>query len=185
MDVFGWACCAAVCVAFAAGAACVGVDAGARLFALPERLDGDWVPNATLVLELLAAALEGGQSIPDALRAVGACCTGPCAGAFAAVSDGLMEGASWDEAWVCAPDEPRLAAVCSAVRDALRESWNEGVAAVAQIDAAMEQLDTMERMGIERAASKLSVRLLLPMGLCFLPAFLCIAVIPTIISFIR
>ena len=81
--------------------------------------------------------------------------------------------------WAC------CAAVCSAVRDALRESWNEGVAAVAQIDAAMEQLDTMERMGIERAASKLSVRLLLPMGLCFLPAFLCIAVIPTIISFIR
>ena len=28
-------------------------------------------------------------------------------------------------------------------------------------------------------------RLLLPMGLCFLPAFLCIAVVPTIMSFVQ
>ena len=67
----------------------------------------------------------------------------------------------------------------------LREPWNDGVAAGAQIGATMEQLETTERMEIERASSRLSVRLLLPMGLCFLPAFLCIAVIPTIISFAR
>lgn len=184
-DAIGWACCAAVCAAFAVAAALAGHDVGFRLRALPGRVHEDWVPSVPLVLRLLDAALESGVSIPRALRAVGACCAGPCAEAFSAVCDELAAGASWDDAWTCARDEPRIAAIAATVRATLREPWNEGVAAGARIGATMEQLETTERMEIERAASRLSVRLLLPMGLCFLPAFLCIAVIPTIISFAR
>ena len=46
-------------------------------------------------------------------------------------------------------------------------------------------MDGSERARIEQRASRLSVRLLLPMGLCLLPAFLLIAVVPTIMSFMR
>lgn len=181
----GWAWCAAVCAGFAVFAALTEPCVGVRLRALPGRVCEDWVPSAPLVLQLLGAALESGASIPHALRAVGACCAGPCAEAFAAVCDELSVGASWGDAWTCAADDPRVADVAATVCATLRESWNEGVAAGDRIDATMEQLETTERMEIERAASRLSVRLLLPMGLCFLPAFLCIAVIPTIISFAR
>ena len=44
--------------------------------------------------------------------------------------------------------------------------------------AAIECVDGAARAGIERRAAKLSVRLLMPTGLCFLPAFICVGVIP-------
>ena len=184
-DAIGWVWCAAVCAGCAVAAALAEADVGGRLRALPGRMREDWVPSAPLVLQLLDAALASGVSIPRALRAVGVCCAGPCAEAFAAVCDELAAGASWDDAWNCAADDPRLAGIAATVCATLREPWNDGVAAGAQLGATMEQLETTERMEIERASSRLSVRLLLPMGLCFLPAFLCIAVIPTIISFAR
>lgn len=69
------------------------------------------------------------------------------------------------------------------VRDTLEPSWTQGVRAGPRLRAVIEQLDSTERMRVERRSRQLSVRLLLPTGLCFLPAFLCIAVIPTIASF--
>lgn len=114
-----------------------------------------------------------------------------CASALAAVADALEQGVPWGDAWSVAgafADEPGtrgLGAVLHTLDDALRSPWQDGSAAVPRLRAAAEQLDTLERMHIERAASTLSVRLLLPMGLCFLPAFLCIAVVPTIMSFVQ
>ncbi len=125
------------------------------------------------------------------LRTVGACCGPVCASALAAVADALEQGVPWGDAWSVAGafvDEPGtrgLGAVLHTLDDALRSPWQDGSAAVPRLRAAAEQLDTLERMHIERAASTLSVRLLLPMGLCFLPAFLCIAVVPTIMSWCR
>lgn len=147
----------------------------------------DWEPSGTLVIALVVAALEQGASIPTALRTVGACCGPACASALADVADSLEQGVPWGDAWSVA-DEPGtrgLAAVLHTLADALRSPWQDGSAAVPRLRAAAEQLDSLERMHIERTASALSVRLLLPMGLCFLPAFLCIAVVPTIMSFLR
>lgn len=132
----------------------------------------DWEPSGTLVIALVIAALEQGASIPTALRTVGACCGPVCASALAAVADALEQGVPWGDAW----------SVAGAFVD---EPGTRGLGAVPRLRAAAEQLDTLERMHIERAASTLSVRLLLPMGLCFLPAFLCIAVVPTIMSFVQ
>lgn len=151
----------------------------------------DWEPSGTLVIALVIAALEQGASIPAALRTVGACCGPVCASALAAVADALEQGVPWGDAWSVAGafvDEPGtrgVGAVLHTLDDALRSPWQDGSAAVPRLRVAAEQLDTLERMHIERAASTLSVRLLLPMGLCFLPAFLCIAVVPTIMSFVQ
>lgn len=151
--------------------------------------DDDWRPSGTLVIALVVAALEQGASIPTALRTVGACCGPACASALADVAGALEQGMPWNDAWSVAavlvdePDTRGLAAVLHTLADALRSPWHDGSAAVPRLRAAAEQLDALERMRIERAASALSVRLLLPMGLCFLPAFLCIAVVPTIMSF--
>ena len=41
-----------------------------------------------------------------------------------------------------------------------------------------------ERSRIEQSAAKLSIRLLLPTGLCMLPAFVAIGVIPAVMSFL-
>ena len=52
-----------------------------------------------------------------------------------------------------------------------------------RLESAIEQLDRDERAAIERNAAKLSVKLLMPTGLCFLPAFVLVGVIPAIASF--
>ena len=70
------------------------------------------------------------------------------------------------------------------VAGVLEASWEHGDAPVGCIDAAVEQMDRDERSDIERHAARLSVRLLMPMGLCFLPSFILIGVLPVIVSFV-
>jgi pilus assembly protein TadC len=40
-----------------------------------------------------------------------------------------------------------------------------------------------EESAVEITAAKLSVRLLLPTGLCFLPAFILVGVLPSVVAF--
>jgi len=61
--------------------------------------------------------------------------------------------------------------------------WTHGDMPGVRLESAIEQLDRDERAAIERNAAKLSVKLLMPTGLCFLPAFVLVGVIPAIASF--
>lgn len=190
-----WACAAAVCAACSVLLVDDPGVAGRRLAALGDPSDAGrrWSPDAALVLRLLVAALMRGAPIPDALRAVGRSCGGVCRVRFAAVADALTHGVPWDDAWAGArarvpaggavDGEDGFDEALELVEDALRPSWAEGVAAVPRLRAACDQFDALARARIERAAAVLAVRLLMPTGLCFLPAFLCIAVIPTVMSF--
>lgn len=72
----------------------------------------------------------------------------------------------------------------SIINDALTDSWTRGVSPVGPLESAVEQLDARARASIEQSAQRLSVRLLLPTGLCFLPAFMLIGIIPAIGSFV-
>ena len=112
-----------------------------------------------LILEMLSVAIRQGSSIPRALIVVG-------------------DIVSWDDAW---PDDGDLAVV----RDAFASSWHSGTSPVERLETAVEQLDWDERSQIEQAAAKLSVRLLLPTGLCFLPAFVAVGIIPSVMSFVQ
>lgn len=77
-----------------------------------------------------------------------------------------------------------ISAMLERVAGVLEASWEHGDAPVGCIDAAVEQMDRDERSDIERHAARLSVRLLMPMGLCFLPSFILIGVLPVIVSFV-
>lgn len=135
-----------------------------------------------VAMALIDVALQAGQPIPQALQEAGAVVEGDVGHALAQAGASLLGGASWDDAWqlACAGcRQPML----EALRDELRDSWEHGVPACTRLEGAVERLSVRERMAIERQASKLSVRLLLPMGLCFLPSFVCIGVIPAIASF--
>ncbi|PJM78418.1 type II secretion system F family protein [Bifidobacterium scaligerum] len=155
-----------------------------------------------LILHMLQAALRQGASIPGALEAVGAVAKGACGGGLARTGELLNAGASWHDAWKVAfagtkePTNKKLPyaershveashteSALRLIRDALESSWMHGDAPAARIEAASEQLSRDERARIERSTAKLTVRLLMPTGLCFLPAFVCIGVIPSIISF--
>ncbi|MCH9276763.1 hypothetical protein JS533_010845, partial [Bifidobacterium amazonense] len=70
------------------------------------------------------------------------------------------------------------------LEDALEPAWRRGASPVMRLEAAIDQLDSDERSRIEESAGRLSVRLLLPTGLCFLPSFIIVGVIPAIASFL-
>ena len=71
----------------------------------------------------------------------------------------------------------------AALRRALEPSWKEGSAPLGRLESLAQSALADQEVGIELEASKLGVRLLLPTGLCFLPAFILLGVIPCIAAF--
>ena len=143
----------------------------------PVRVPADLAPAGRvrelplpLVLEMLSVAIR-------ALIAVGDIAAGEFGAGLRSAGEQLNKGVSWDDAW---PDDGDLAVV----RDAFASSWHSGASPVERLETAVEQLDWDERSQIEQAAAKLSVRLLLPTGLCFLPAFVAVGIIPAVMSFV-
>ena len=118
-----------------------------------------------LILEMLSVAIRQGASIPRALIAVGNIVEGEFGGGLRSAGERLNSGMPWNEAW---PDDDDCA----------------GSSPVNRLATAIEQLDWDERSRIEQSAAKLSIRLLLPTGLCMLPAFVAIGVIPAVMSFL-
>ena len=130
-----------------------------------------------LILEMLSVAIRQGASIPRALITVGNIVEGEFGGGLRSAGERLNSGMPWNEAW---PDDDD----CAVVRDAFSSSWSSGSSPVNRLATAIEQLDWDERSRIEQSAAKLSIRLLLPTGLCMLPAFVAIGVIPAVMSFL-
>ena len=130
-----------------------------------------------LILEMLSVAIRQGASIPRALITVGNIVEGEFGGGLRSAGARLNSGMPWNEAW---PDDDD----CAVVRDAFSSSWSSGSSPVNRLATAIEQLDWDERSRIEQSAAKLSIRLLLPTGLCMLPAFVAIGVIPAVMSFL-
>lgn len=139
-------------------------------------------PGITLILQLLATAVGQGTSIPRALEVIGESVAGSYGTSLVQVARALHRAVPWRDAWV-----PVLAAgrheELSLIRDALEDAWDQGVSPVGRLDVAVKQIRMRRRGAIERGASRLAIRLLVPTGLCFLPAFILIGVIPSIGSF--
>jgi pilus assembly protein TadC len=86
----------------------------------------------------------------------------------------LLLGATWREAWEEAPAELRV------LEEALVHAWEFGAPAAEALRSARE---ISEREALARAkaeAQRLGVRLVVPLGLCFLPSFILLAVVPLV-----
>lgn len=163
-------------------------SAVARLYEMDRRyaVHTAWEPSITLVLSMIAVAIEQGTSIPHALIGVGETLSGSTGNALSKVGYALLDAVPWQDAWIVAQRKDASANEClGIVRESLQSAWLEGAAPLAHIQATIERIGARERARIEQEASQLSVRLLLPTGLCFLPSFVCIAVVPAIASFIQ
>lgn len=71
------------------------------------------------------------------------------------------------------------------VEEVLKDSWTLGAPPANRLESTMEQIDASQKAAIDEAASRLSIDLLTPTALCFLPAFMLIGVVPCIGAFIR
>ncbi|MFE5309638.1 type II secretion system F family protein [Isoptericola sp. NPDC056578] len=164
--------------------ACLALDGRAPTHADGRVADPVDVP---VVLELLGAALRAGAGVPRALEATGAALDGaswsgasgsrsPDGVALRAAADALRLGADWEGAWRDAPD--RL----GPAHRALRGAWTDGASPSGALRAAGEELLRARRAAARTAAARLAVRLVLPLGACYLPAFVLIGLVPVLLA---
>lgn len=132
--------------------------------------------DAVLVLALVEAALTTGTAIPTALGAVGRAAGGTSGAALERAGSALVLGAAWSTAWAGAPPSVRP------VRDALESAWTAGAPPVPGLRALADRLRRERRRAVRTAAARLAVHLVLPLGACFLPAFVLVGLVPIVLS---
>ncbi|MBO9555464.1 type II secretion system F family protein [Cellulomonas sp.] len=135
--------------------------------------------DVVLVLELVDAAVATGVALPRALEAVGSAVGGARGDALHRAGTALVLGASWSTAWSGAGDALRM------VANALEPAWATGSAPGPALRACAEAVRRDRRGRVREAAGSLGVRLVLPLGLCFLPAFVLLGIVPVVLSFAR
>jgi pilus assembly protein TadC len=136
--------------------------------------------SVALALDLAAAALRAGQTVPDALRLV-APVTPSFGGVIARVSGLLRLGADPRDAWSAVPAGTVLVSVA---RTAVRSDVSGARLAAAFERSADRIRADLRAAGLARAA-RAGVSVLAPLGLCFLPAFVCLGIAPTVVGIAR
>ena len=130
--------------------------------------------DTALVLELLAAQLRAGLA---PLAALGTLAEALNSRPLHTVCQRLQMGSSWGSAW-----PGSAAGTFGELRDALAPAYTGGAPSTALLLSLADAHRLSERRAAERAAGKLSVALVVPLGLCSLPAFICLGIVPIIIS---
>ena len=127
-------------------------------------------------LALLALALRSGMGQPEALERVVQVSEGPVAAHLRAVTAALRWGRPSGEAWAYAPAAWGPAAMAWQVAE------RAGAGPAQLIEDASWRIREREDRRLETAGARAGVRLVLPLGLAFLPAFACTAVIPVVLA---
>ena len=130
--------------------------------------------DTALVLELLAAQLRAGLA---PLAALGTLAEALNSRALHTVCQRLQMGSNWGSAW-----SGSAAGTFGELRDALAPAYTGGAPSTALLLSLADAHRLSERRASERAAGKLSVALVVPLGLCSLPAFICLGIVPILIS---
>jgi Flp pilus assembly protein TadB len=126
--------------------------------------------------DLLAACLKAGLPVPTAVTAVAGELPANAAHALRASADRLALGADSATAWEPAISCPDTAALARGARRAA-QSGTALADLVADL-AATIRAHTAD--AAEAAAQRAGVLITAPLGLCFLPAFVCLGVVPVI-----
>jgi Flp pilus assembly protein TadB len=128
--------------------------------------------------DLLAAALRAGAPVERAAEAVADALAGPLGERMRRTARALRLGAGPAEAWA------HLAEVRGADRliaAAVRSSASGGALAGA-LGRLADDLRADRAVAVEAAAQRAGVLIVLPLGLCFLPAFLLAGLVPVLIA---
>lgn len=134
--------------------------------------------RSAATLDLLAACLAGGLPVPVALEAVAGTASPQTAIALRSVASHLALGVEPAEAWAPVRERPGLAELAVAATRTARAGT--ALAAHAK-DLARRLRESLSAEADERA-ERAGVVLAAPIGLCFLPAFLCLGVLPVVLG---
>ncbi|HKR51631.1 MAG TPA: type II secretion system F family protein [Pseudonocardiaceae bacterium] len=155
---------------------------------LKNRVSGRWLrahrdtDGESLALagawELLAACLRAGLPVPVGVRAVAERLHAPVGPALRRTAELLALGADPAQAW-----QPALECTATArIAKAARRSGRSGIALAESLTRLATAVRADAREQSESRAQRAGVLIAGPLGLCFLPAFLAIGVVPVVIG---
>jgi pilus assembly protein TadC len=165
-----------------------GVVAGGAVAVAADRLLRRETPDATAreqaalahdlpgICDLLAVCLAAGLPVPGALSAVAEAVPEPAGPRLRTVAARLRLGAAPREAWSGAP------AGLAALGRVLVRAGESGSAAVPALRALAADARAAARTATEAAVRRAGVWVLAPLGACFLPAFVCLGVVPLVLG---
>ena len=136
--------------------------------------------SAPMVADLMAACLASGASTVAATRATAEALGGPVAEVLNQCVVQFNLGAGPTQVWRPLGAEPSLAPIARAI---LR-SAETGAPLTAVLLRVSDDLRLARRAQLEQAAKTVGVKAVGPLGLCFLPAFMLLGVVPLIASLI-
>jgi Flp pilus assembly protein TadB len=136
----------------------------------PLELAGAW--------DLLTACLRAGLPVPLAVRAVAEGLDGPAGLELRRTAELLALGADPQQAWQPALDCPATARLARVAR----RSGRSGMALAESLTRLAIEVRADAGVQSEARAQRAGVLIAGPLGLCFLPAFLAIGVVPVVIG---
>ncbi len=128
------------------------------------------------VAGLLADALGSGQAPVDALTVVAGALPGPASARLAALVPRLRLGVDPHQVWSDLASDPALAPLGRALSRAHRT----GAPVVAAVERLADELARSARADVEDRARAVGVKAAVPLGLCLLPAFVLIGIVPVV-----
>lgn len=140
---------------------------------------GPGLGDAAMLLELIGAMLEAGAGLGRALALVAELAAPEIRSPLRPVVAALAVGADWDTAW--RSSEVRAAGLL-ALRDALGFAALTGAPSSSILYAQAARLRRERFRTAEKKAAALGVKLVVPLGLCSLPAFICLGVVPVLLA---
>ncbi|WP_458111877.1 type II secretion system F family protein [Arthrobacter sp. R1-13] len=141
----------------------------------------DGLADTAMMLDLIGAMLDAGAGVGRSLQLVADCSSAKHALSLRPVVSALAIGADWDTAWRSSAVQTRGMVE---LRDALGFAALTGAPSSAILYAQAARMRRERFRAAEKRAAALGVRLVIPLGLCSLPAFICLGVVPVLLAMI-
>jgi Flp pilus assembly protein TadB len=181
---WAWAGLAGTAVLALLGGGPVAALTGAGVAVLTERLvrraggprEDDVGPDLPVACDLLGVCLAAGTPIGAAVAAVAGSLPGPLGSRLDQVGAMYRLGAAPRQAWSGVP--PPVAPLARV----LVRAGESGSGVVPALHRLAADLRTAQRGAVEASVRRAGVWVLAPLGVCFLPAFLCLGVVPMVLG---
>ncbi|MDQ0848999.1 hypothetical protein QFZ65_000937 [Arthrobacter sp. B3I9] len=137
--------------------------------------------DTAIMLELIGAMLDAGCGLGRALELITDLSSAELRGPLRPVVSALALGAGWDVAWRSSTvRSPRLVAL----QHALAFAALTGAPSSAVLYAQAGRIRRERFRTAEKQAAALGVKLVVPLGLCSLPAFVCLGIMPVLLAMV-
>jgi Flp pilus assembly protein TadB len=130
------------------------------------------------VVALFAATLRAGAAPSDGIALVCTALPGAAADRLAVVAARLSLGLDPVQVWSSLADDPQL----GRLGRTLARAQQSGAPVVAAVERLGDELERAARADTEERARAVGVKAAVPLGLCLLPAFVLIGIVPLVVA---